>query len=571
MFSRTRKGLFALTLVSLSVFSLASCSSLSNWLAYTPVPISSLSQAEQRQFQQTAMQNLQQQGQLNKGLGQLDFVVPEFSSKRALVNNRRHFTAYRGQGELLLQLNSATALTLHINGQTVTLRSRPELGQYIKLDISRYTQDGLNQLAVTSVQPLGAQVRLVMPFAQLQPGTPEQVGFASDKLAQIDQLINAEIAQGFPGAVLVIAKDGKIIKETAYGYANRYHSNGTALAEPEPMQTDTVFDLASNTKMYATNYAIMHLVSTGQLDINLPISHYLTDYQGEGRASRLVSDLLQHNAGYDPEVHFFNPDNRHGAAFYSIQREQTLELLTTKVPFARPRGGKAVYSDIDYMLLGLIIERISGMVQDQYLEQFLYQPMGLNNTVFNPLDKGIALEKIAATELDGNSRGGRVSFPANQTGVVRGHVHDEKARYSLGGVAGHAGLFSTARETAQLANLALQGGYGLHRVFAPAVIQQFTRPSIVDHTVGLGWRTATAGDLNWHFGPYASDYAFGHTGWTGTVTVIDPYYNLVIVLLTNKKHSPILTEANDSYYFTGDRFETGMYGSIMTKIYQAMQ
>jgi len=94
---------------------------------------------------------------------------------------------------------------------------------------------------------------------------------------------------------------------------------------------------------------------------------------------------------------------------------------------------------------------------------------------------------------------------------------------------------------------------------------------VSDHTVGLGWRTAVGGDLNWHFGPYASAYAFGHTGWTGTVTLIDPLYNLVVVLLTNKKHSPVLPEGDNGYYFAGDRFETGMYGSIMSKIYEAMQ
>ncbi|CAM3847976.1 penicillin binding protein PBP4B [Rheinheimera salexigens] len=563
MFSSTRKGLFALFLFSFSLLTLTSCSTVSNWLVFSPVPIHPLTEQEQQQFNQ------------NKNLGQLDFTLPELASKRALVNNRRNFTAYRDQGEILLQMNSATEIRLTINGQAIKLQPSAhlgtQLGQYIKLDISKFTRDGLNQLAVTSVQPLGAKVRLVIPYASLQQGTPEQVGFSSAKLAQVDKMINDEIAQGFPGAVLVVAKNGKIIKETAYGYANRYHTDGSALAKPEPMQTTTVFDLASNTKMYATNYAIMHLVSLGQLDINLPVASYLPEYQGDGRDTRLVSDLLQHNAGYDPEVHFFNPDNKHGAEFYSIQRDTTIDLLTSKVPFARPRGGKAVYSDIDYMLLGLIIERITGMVQDQYLEQFLYRPMGLNNTVFNPLQKGISLNNIAATELAGNSRGGRVSFPANQVGVIRGHVHDEKARYSLGGVAGHAGLFSTAKETAQLANLALQGGYGLSKVFDKAIIQQFTRPSIADYTVGLGWRTATAGELSWHFGAYASDYAFGHTGWTGTVTVIDPYYDLIIVLLTNKKHSPIISEANNSYYFTGDRFETGMYGSIMTKIYQAMR
>ncbi|HEX5792046.1 MAG TPA: penicillin binding protein PBP4B [Rheinheimera sp.] len=518
-------------------------------------------------------QNAQQRQALDSGkaVGQLDVSWPETSSKRALVNNRASFIAYQGQGQLLLELGTAQQITLSVNNEILQLNPDAALGQHLVLDISTLTGNGLNQLALLDIKPLGAAVRLVVPYPSLQDGTPEQIGFSLPVLDELDQLIEREVKQGFPGAVLLIAKDGKVIKETAYGYASRYDTTGAALTVPQPMQTDTVFDLASNTKMYATNYALMHLVNRGLLDINLPVQHYIAEYQGEGREQRLVRDLLYHNAGYPPEVHFHRPDNRHGTEFYSLDRSKSLQLIAAKVPFERERGGKAIYSDIDYMLLGLIIERITGQMQDQYLEQTLYRPMGLDHTVFNPLRKGIAAEQIAATELAGNSRGGRVHFPADQGGVVRGKVHDEKAHYAFDGVAGHAGLFSTARETASLAMLALHGGYGLTPVFSQAVLQQFVRPSVADHTVGLGWRTAVGGDLNWHFGPYASAYAFGHTGWTGTATLVDPYYGLVVVLLTNKKHSPILPEGETGYYFAGDRFETGMYGSIMSKIYQAMQ
>lgn len=537
---------------------LAGCAALSQWLAVSPLPVSSLSDA-----QRTALDN-------HSNLGQRDLRWPHQQSQRALVNNRTSFFSYQGQGSVLVALGNTTQFSLTINDQLVQVRPDASLGQYLELDISKLTQNGLNQLALTDIQPLGAQLRLVLPFPQLGRTTPEAADFSSDELDQLDAMIERDIQQGFPGAVLLIIKDGNIVKHSAYGYANRYAQDGSALVHTEPMQTDTVFDLASNSKMYATNYALMRLVSRGQLDVNAPVSQYLHEYQGEGRELRLVSDLLYHNAGYPPEVHFHRPDNRHGPTFYSTDRQLSMQLIATQVPFERERGGKAVYSDIDYMLLGLIIERITGMTQDQYLRETLYQPMGLRYTGFNPLRHGIRAEQIAATELDGNSRAGRVLFPADKRAVVRGEVHDEKARYAFDGVAGHAGLFSTAEETAKLALLALHGGYGLTRVFDDKVLQQFVRPSVFDHTVGLGWRTASGGDLNWHFGPYASQYAFGHTGWTGTATLIDPYYNLVVVLLTNKKHSPIFEQAG-GYYFAGDKFETGMYGSIMSKIYQAMQ
>lgn len=502
--------------------------------------------------------------------GQLDMQFPELESRRARINNHRSFLGYQGQGELLLDLQTATSVSLRINGKPLQLTPAAVLGQQVKADISAFTRNGLNQLEVTAVEPLGARVRLVIPYPKLTEAQPADAGFSAEKLAEVDQLINREIEQGFPGAVLVIVKDGRIIKETAYGYALRYAVDGSPLEHPQPMAVDTVFDLASNSKMYATNYALMKLVTDGLLDVNKPLQHYIPEYTGDGRDQILVSDLLYHMAGYAPEVHFFRPDNKLGPAFYSLERQQTISLILKQVPLIRKRGEQSVYSDIDYMLLGLLIERITGLPQDQYLEETLYRPMGLNLTMFNPLLKGMDVNTIAATELAGNSRGGRVSFPANRQSVVRGEVHDEKAFYSLGGVAGHAGLFSTAREVAVLASLAETGGYGLQKVFSPAVIQQFTRPSSYDHTFGLGWRTAVQGDLSWHFGPYASAYAFGHTGWTGTATVIDPYYGLTIVLLTNKKHSPVIAEGEDSYYFAGDRFETGMYGSIMSKIYEAM-
>ena len=546
-------------LLSAALLSLGGCASVQQWLQVSPLPVSQQSTA--------------QQAVLTAGstLGQLDVSWPQTSSKRALVNNRATFVGYKGQGQLLLELGTAQQITLNINGKQVQLSPASDLGQHLVFDISSVTRNGINQLELLDIKPLGASVRIVLPYPSLENGTAEESGFSTAELDKLDQMINREVAQGFPGAVLLIAKNGKVIKETAYGYASRYDTTGKALSAPQPMQTDTVFDLASNTKMYATNYALMQLVSQGLLDINLPVQHYIAEYQGDGREQRLVKDLLYHNAGYPPEVHFHRPDNRHGEAFYSLDRSNSLQLIASKVPFERERGGKAIYSDIDYMLLGLIIERITGQQQDQYLEQNLYRPMGLFHTMFNPLRKGLVPEQIAATELAGNSRGGRVFFPADQGGVVRGNVHDEKARYAFDGVAGHAGLFSTARETASLAMLSLHGGYGLTTVFSPAVVQQFVRPSVSDHTVGLGWRTAAGGDLNWHFGPYASAYAYGHTGWTGTVTVIDPYYDLVVVLLTNKKHSPILPEGEKGYYFAGDKFETGMYGSIMSKIYQAMQ
>ncbi|WP_290614890.1 penicillin binding protein PBP4B [Arsukibacterium sp. UBA3155] len=505
---------------------------------------------------------------LSEQAGQHYLQWPEQQSSRAGVNNRRRFNSWQGQGALLVDMAQAISGTVSVNNQLITLR-RQEHGQPFKMDIGPYTRDGANYLHLISVEPASAQIILALPYPELDE-KPLHAQINSPRFAKVDRLINSEIAEGFPGAVLLVVKDGKIIKQTAYGYALRYTADGTEQVTPEPMQTNTLFDIASNTKMYATTYAVMQLVSSGMLDINRPLSDYLPEYLGDGREQRLVSDLLHHTSGYAPEVHFHRPDNSNGLLFYSLNKAYTDQLLLGQVPFISERGTTARYSDVNFMLLGLLIERLTAMPLDRYLQQQFYRPLGLNNLMFNPLQHGVAPSRIAATELDGNSRGGRVNFPANRQGVLRGEVHDEKAFHALQGVAGHAGLFASARDLAVVMSVvAQQGGYGWQRFINPAVVQQFTRPSGYDHRFGLGWRTAAGGDLNWHFGAYASDYAYGHTGWTGTATLIDPQHNLMVVLLTNKKHSPIITNGK-SYEFSADSFETGRYGTIMTLIYEAI-
>lgn len=504
-----------------------------------------------------------------RGPAQLEVELPEQRSQRQWVNDRRQFYSYQGQGALWLDMQQARSATILINGKPLTL---PETitQQPMILSLADYTRDGLNQLHVAAVEPAEASIQLRVTYPQLRQGSADDAGFSTQRLAELDALIEQEVAEGFPGAVLLVVKNGRIVKETAYGYASRFDASANALAAPEPMGIHTLFDIASNTKMYATVFAVMKLVTEGKLDINQPIQAYISEYQGQGREQRLVRDLLDHSAGYGPELHFFRKDNRLGEDFYSIDAKRTRQLLTSTVPFVRERGQQSVYSDTGFMLLGVLVERITGQPLDQYLEQTVYQPLGLKQTLFNPLQKGIPASRIAATELDGNTRGGmRQQFPAMRRGVLRGEVHDEKAFYSLAGVAGHAGLFSTARELAALMMVANYGGYGDVSLFSPAVLQQFVRPSTRDHRFGMGWRMAVQGDLDWHFGPYASRYAYGHTGWTGTATLIDPHYDLLVVLLTNKKHSPILQD-DSGYYFAGDRFETGRYGSIMSKIYEAM-
>lgn len=392
--------------------------------------------------------------------------------------------------------------------------------------------------------------------------------FSKEKLQELDNFINKEVEEGFPGAVLMVVKDGTIVKNTAYGYKKKWSKN-ELLTSPEKMTTDTMFDVASITKMMSTNLALQKLVSEGKLDIDAPVSKYIPEFKDspedpiKGKSKVTIRNVLNHTAGFAPEVRFF--DNYKAGKFYSQDRSTTLKLIP-QVPLTYETGSKILYSDTDYMLLGLIIERITGMRQDEYVENQIYKPLGLKNTMYNPLKKGFNPEDTAATERNGNTRDYSIPLFNNiREYTLQGEVHDEKAWYSMGGVSGHAGLFSTAKDLSVLSQLVLNGGsYNSVKIFDRDTLAEFTKPSDKDITYGLGWDRQGDWRKIWEFGPYASHLTIGHTGWTGCALNIDPVNNMAVILLTNMRHSP--TVLNN---FEGSKWETGRYGSIMSKVYEA--
>lgn len=497
---------------------------------------------------------------------QIDPRFPEEEpTNRLYAQGRRVFKGYEGQGKIIVENHGVQSASVYVNGKLVSINDAlKDKNGTAEIDISKYTVTGDNTLKVLNIQPEDSYINIFIPYPELTIGKPKDVGFSEKKLAQIDKLINKEVKAGFPGAVLLIMKDGKIIKNTAYGYKLKYDGD-KILNDFEAMDTDTLFDLASNTKMYATNLAIPKLVSEGKIAINDLVCKYIPGFTGETRENIRVRDLLTHSAGFAASIKFYMPDNPYGEAFHSLDREKTLQLLE-KAPLEYPTGTKTIYSDTDYMLLGYIIENVTGVRLDEYVENNIYKPLGLTHTVFNPLEKGFEKKDCAATETMGNTRGGSRDFPSIRSYTLQGEVHDEKAYYSMGGVSGHAGLFSTASDMAVLCQTILnRGGYGSLQIFDKDVLDQFTKPSENDITFGLGWNRAGNTDKVWQFGPYASNIAIGHTGWTGALTQIDPKHDMAIVLLTNKKHSV----CNDDS-FEGDVYETGMYGSIVSLVYEAL-
>lgn len=501
------------------------------------------------------------------------------TSQIPLYNQHRAtFLAYKNTGTMHVNGSNVAAADIYINDQKLSLgntfANMNDKGKVAQsLSVAKRTQDGINTVRVENLSAIDPAVS---PTLSLGFSYPEIVNLNTNKkvdtrynFSALDTFIQNDVDKGFPGASIIVLHKGRIIKQSAYGYARKYADGGEPLVVPDKMQTNTLFDLASNTKVFATTLAIMQLVDQGKLTLSAPITQYLSDYTNNGRDTRTIADLLSHSSGYSSEIRFFTSDNPFGESLFSQSKTLTGEYLMTQVPFANARRSAQQYSDTNFMVLGLLVERITKMPLDTYLEQNIYQILGLTNTKFVPLSKGHELAEFAATEIRGNSRGGRLEFENIRTHVLQGEVHDEKAFYSMQGVAGHAGLFSNTHDLAVLAQLLLNGGgYGNQYVFSPYTLRRFVHPEFIKDAYGLGWQLASE-DNTWHFGAYASANAFGHTGWTGTATVIDPDLDLAVIYLTNKKHSPVVS-SNQGLRFKGDDFDSAKYGNIMTLVYEAV-
>jgi CubicO group peptidase (beta-lactamase class C family) len=322
--------------------------------------------------------------------------------------------------------------------------------------------------------------------------TPESVGMSSSRLAAIDETVRKGIdAGGFPGAAVVIGRHGAIVWERGYG---------TLDWKGVPVDAErTMYDLASLTKVVATTAAAMVLVDRGRLQLDEHVSHYLPAFSGGAKADVTIRQLLTHRSGLPSGRELSRRDGSEAA------RNAVLSTSLERAP-----GSMTEYSDLGPDVLGFVIERITGEPLDRFVRRTVYEPLGMRSTMFRP---PTALgTRIAPTIGPG----------------TRGEVHDGNAR-ALGGVAGHAGLFSTASDLAVFAEAMLDTGSArTHRVFSDSVAREFTRPG--PGWRGLGWQTCP-GDGS--CGQYLSPRAFGHTGFTGTSMWIDPERDMFVIVLTN--------------------------------------
>jgi uncharacterized protein YbbC (DUF1343 family)/CubicO group peptidase (beta-lactamase class C family) len=336
-------------------------------------------------------------------------------------------------------------------------------------------------------------------------------GLAPAQSFPASSAIDAEAEQAvreglYPGAVVIVGQGDKILHRKAYGQRSLE-------PEREPMTLDTIFDAASLTKVLATTPAIMKLFEQGKIRVDDPVNVYLPEFQG-GKSPITVRDLMTHFSGLRPDL-----DLVPAWTGYETGIEKALREKSVTAPEER-----FVYSDINFELLGEIVHRVSGKPLDQFAREEIYAPLKMRDTMFRP--PAPLIPRIAPTEFD-----------AATGKILRGIVHDPTARF-MGGVAGHAGVFTTADDLARFCRMLLNGGTldGV-RLLSPLTVRKFTEPATPpDQPIlrGLGW------DID---SPYSSNRgelypigSYGHTGFTGTSIWIDPTTNSYIIVLTNRVH-----------------------------------
>lgn len=332
---------------------------------------------------------------------------------------------------------------------------------------------------------------------------PDSVGMSADRLAAISRVADRGLdAHGYPGLTVIVGRHGGLVWEQGYGSVDWNPASPTA----DPLHT--MYDLASLTKVIATTTAIMVLYDEHRIRLDDPVSRYLRAYRHGAKRQVTIRMLLEHRAGLPPGRNVY----RRGRPA-AVARQM---ILAT--PLEYPPGEREVYSDVGADILGFVVEAVSGQRLDAFVQAHVFRPLGMRSTMFRPPRSLRA--RVAPTEI-ASSRG----HP------LRGEVHDETAD-ALGGVAGNAGLFSTAADLAVFAQMMLDGGtYHGIRIVRDSTVALFTRRAAGWRA--LGWETCAGGAS---CGRYMSDLAYGHTGFTGTSIWIDPENDLFVIVLANRMH-----------------------------------
>lgn len=363
---------------------------------------------------------------------------------------------------------------------------------------------------------------------------------------EIDSILQCQIDLGkIPGAVVLIKKEGQVICNRAYGYAQKYDYDHNLLAAPEKMTIGHLFDIASLTKVTGTTTSIMLLADRGKINVDDPVGKYIKAFNTPEKSRITIRNLLTHTAG----LYEWYP------LYYRASDKQECYRLIGELPLMFPVGEQRRYSDLGFIILGEIIETVSGMPLDQFMNQNIFQPLGMNNTCFNPLKSKSNL-KIASTSA-GNPYEKRMVYDSTlgytvkeidpkqwngwRTYILRGEVNDGNAWYANSGISGAAGLFSTAGDLQKLVDMLINmGTVGSEQFISSGTIKTFLTKDKFNN--GLGWMMDTANS----FMKNAPEGSFGHTGFTGTSIAVIPLNGISVILLINRQNTGL--SGNGEYY-----------------------
>lgn len=376
---------------------------------------------------------------------------------------------------------------------------------------------------------------------RLGQSLPEMVRMDGNTLNKIDLIAKEAIeSMATPGCQVLVARNGKVIFDRSYGY----HAYDSA----QQVTPESIYDIASITKVAASLQAITFMEEQGLIDLDKKISFYLTDLQGSNKEDMTIRDILSHQSGLWPYLPFWKQtmaSEEHLPEYYNHQIEPSFPYYVSEGLYTSksiresvwqwvieskirdkeedtPYGYK--YSDMGYYMMHRLAEQILNQPIEDFLSQNLYEPLGLTTLGYNPLDR-FSKSRITPTESD-------ATFRMTQ---VWGTVHDQGSAL-FGGVAGHAGLFSNSRDLATLMQMHLQGGtYGGQRYFNETTLNKFTQKQYLNHNRrGAGWDKPLVGAWYGPTSEYASGSTYGHTGFTGTAIWVDPAFDLIFVFLSNR-------------------------------------
>lgn len=363
-------------------------------------------------------------------------------------------------------------------------------------------------------------------------------------IARIDSLLQTKVKlDEIPGAVIEIKKDGQVLCEKAYGYAQKYDFAHNIVNEK--MTVGHLFDIASLTKVIGTTTSIMLLTDRGKISVDDPVYKYIKAFDTPDKRSITIRHLLTHTAG----LYEWYP------LYYRASNKTESYKLIGELPLMFPVGAGRHYSDLGFVLLGEIVEIVSGLSLETFMEQNIFLPLHMTSTTYNPLKTG-KFKNIAATS-HGNPYEKRMVYdstlgykfkeidPENWNGwrnyTLKGEVNDGNAWYANGGISGAAGLFSTVEDLQKLVDMLINKGMaGSHQFISEKTISSFLNKD--KYKNGLGWMM----DPDNSFMKNGPDGTFGHTGFTGTSISVIPKYNISIILLINRQNTGLLS--NGEYY-----------------------